>query len=94
MTMIEKVARAISGRDPDELVEISMLEKTTHIPVYKMVPKWTLRIEQARAAIEAMREPTEAMTMVNGPGNQHNYADAEAAATWRKMIDAALKEQA
>jgi len=45
----------------------------------------------ARAAIEAMREPTKLMTLVDGPGDQHTYRDAENAATWRKMIDEALK---
>jgi hypothetical protein len=47
----------------------------------------------ARAAIEAMREPTEAMCFVDGPGDQHNYRDAQYRAIWKKMIEAALSER-
>jgi len=45
----------------------------------------------ARAAIEAMREPTEAMLKASdsimGGGFQNSHSDAE---TWDAMIDAAL----
>ena len=50
--------------------------------------------KRARAAIEAMREPTEAMTLA--PYGDHDlggYDDMiEAADNWRAMIDAALEE--
>ena len=52
----------------------------------------------ARAAIEAMREPTEGMNAEGyAAACEHDYGDTVpsheiAPATWRAMIDAALKE--
>ncbi|TAA49361.1 hypothetical protein [Shinella sp. JR1-6] len=54
--MIEKVARAICAQqeiDPDEL--------TRERPEYEPYPQWWGFTPTARAAIEAMREPTEEM---------------------------------
>lgn len=51
--------------------------------------------QSARAAIEALREPTPAMTTPHlGHHGFAEYGDVEAAAIWREMIDAALKERA
>ncbi len=47
---------------------------------------WAHQHARARAAIKAMREPTEAM-LDKGPGDP--YMDR---GVWAKMIDAALKE--
>lgn len=44
---------------------------------------------EARAAIEAMREPTKAMDDV---GRDHNYS-RYATAAWQAMIDEALSEE-
>lgn len=46
----------------------------------------------ATAALEAMREPTTAMCLVDGPGDAYGYRDAEYSCVWHKMIDAALNE--
>lgn len=50
--------------------------------------------ELARAAIEAMREPTDAMlkapSAIMGGGFQNSHSDRE---TWEAMIAAALGEQ-
>ena len=77
MTMIERVAQAFYKHffegdwPPETEVDIGMGADDFR--------------EAARAAIEAMREPTEAMaeTVVD---------DDDAKAIWRDMIDAALKE--
>lgn len=89
MTMIEKVARAIYRCDPipnapfDVLVEI---DKTYYLG-------------RARAAIEAMRDPSLKMQTAGGNvhvGNDemdaHDFQD-QASEIWRAMIDAALKEE-
>lgn len=57
--MIEKVARAICVQqeiDPDEL--------TRDRPEYEPYPQWWGFTPTARAAIEAMRDPTPAMQQV------------------------------
>ena len=56
---------------------------------------WDEWIDEARAAIEAMREPTEAM--INGLRIAQECGDSTAALwaplVWRAMIDAALGEK-
>lgn len=86
--MVERVARALCsflGLDPDEIIPGG-------------VPCWTWHTEQARAAIEAMREPTAAMVE---DGDCHNRAEGSTIecfenvrTIYRAMIDAALKEGA
>lgn len=56
---------------------------------------WQAFLPEARAAIEAMREPTEAMIesaipIVPDCGSPHNYPEP----IWQEVIDAALKEEA
>lgn len=66
--MVERVARAICravGQDPDGLVGDP---KVPPVPLHgtltvKFLPLWKHFEPSARAAIEAMREPTEAMLM-------------------------------
>ncbi|XKM40289.1 hypothetical protein A4U53_030625 [Rhizobium ruizarguesonis] len=52
---------------------------------------WATALGIARAAIEAIREPTEAMVLANsdagGPDDQQTIAD------WQAMINEALKEE-
>ncbi|MBA8799158.1 hypothetical protein FHW77_002877 [Agrobacterium sp. RC10-4-1] len=84
-TMIERVARAIcvaSGLDPDRPFSSSNYSKETEPQEFA----WHEYLPEARAAINAMREPTRAMheaglETTGMPGN-----------TFRDMIDAALKE--
>lgn len=76
--MIERVARAIckaDGQDPDHEGELT--DEGTF--------QWQSYVTDARAAIEAMREPTKAMIAAC-------YPDEDAGLIWRDMIDAALKE--
>lgn len=75
--MIERVARVIcSGAiDPDGECAGT--------------PFWHLYVQDARAAIAAMREPDEAMLSAASP-----FADDDGPITvWKTMIDAALSEE-
>lgn len=88
--MVERVARAIASKletNPDEMIE-DMSCVGSH-------PAWTEYEESARAAIEAMREPTEAMRDAGGvvAGSRRDDPDCPTAeAVWSAMISAALKE--
>ena len=77
-TMIERVARAIARcrgiHSESEWLAVSVL--------FRAECRW-----QARAAIEAMREPTPAICAAI-----RDWAEAEHDRTWREAIDAALKE--
>lgn len=72
--MIERVARALAKQDA--------------YPDLPNEPAWPGWREVARAAIAAMREPTEAMRIKGRYANEMS----DATATWRAMIDAALLE--
>lgn len=74
MTMIEKVANAIDR-------EWCEWQRTHDQTIYSNV----LRNKMARAAIEAMREPTEAMLSNIRPSLLPRDV-------WQAMIDAALKQ--
>jgi hypothetical protein len=76
--MIERVAKALRQSD-----------YTDCEPENVMIPIWCY-FDQARAAIAAMREPTEKMEL-------EGYSDGacecgSTKATWQAMIDAALSE--
>jgi hypothetical protein len=83
--MIERVARAIcaaSGSpDPDE--------------IWNGHPLWEEFSDDARAAIEAMREPTEPMMQAAESEAEAYFGNGqerlEPEQVWRVMIDAALK---
>lgn len=87
-TMIERVARAIAEKDrPADVSQQAW---------------WAIRgdnfIEKARAAIEAMREPTDFMVQRGLGWREHDIPDHwpdEARipyGTWKSMIDAMLSE--
>lgn len=82
MDMIEKVARALCD---DTL-------KRWRSPIALRAEPWRGFIPAARAAIEAMREPTEEM---KAPDDVHwdysCHVCGGAKDTWHLMIDAALK---
>ena len=91
--MVERVARALCRVD-------SHPENAT----MDGKPLWMDYIPEARAAIEAMREPTGAMakagagaeltTSYGGEYNTFDYLSGENAAdVWRDMIDAALNQK-
>lgn len=88
MTMIDRVARAMfeATNEHDETWDTEAQEiKTTYLIM-------------ARAAIEAMREPTDTMVMAaEWAEPEYREDDTDMGATykaeWRAMIDAALNEQ-
>lgn len=73
--MVERVAKAIASKQPPLSDRVLSMHAEQAL------------FEMARAAIEAMRVPTEAMI-------EEAWADAraeDAAAVWKAMIDEALK---
>ncbi len=75
--MVEKVARAIEG----PMVDMSP----------GLTPQGRLRL-MAKAAIEAMREPTEAMVEVGRKERcEHGDMQCGASESWRAMIDEAIR---
>lgn len=100
MDMVERVARAIGmetcGDAPgylDELIQ-HPAAKSWEPP---SMPRWHQWTDHARAAIEAMREPTaqqmRTASMTFPPWGGHGEASAPSQADmWRAMIDAALSE--
>lgn len=92
-SMVENVARAIDPMSA-KIVDMLMAKGLSREVVLGILP-----MEKARAAIEAMREPTGAMTKVaaedilTGPGISAflNWQDLSAS-RYRLMIDAALSE--
>lgn len=87
MTMIEKVARAIcieSGISPDESAGWLLSPERK---------QWHNFEKQARAAIEAMREPTDRMVLeCNRFLNIHPDDRMTLNRTFSEMIDVALRE--
>lgn len=83
--MVERVARAIASADPDQAGQIDGSEMGDYFWEKYRDHYMTL----GRAAIEAMREPTEAM---EDAGNSATYIwiDETSADVWPRMIDAAL----
>lgn len=89
MSMIERVALAIFKVDypDDENIDGLFWER-----------KGSFYIEQARAAIEAMREPTDAMVLAGSVYYQdswrkdHAREDTSTVYIWSDMITAALAE--
>lgn len=84
MNMIEKVARALvtsSGLDPDQQYG-------------RHGPEWKLYVDNAKAAIEAMREPTPEMLVsedIHWGYSCHVCGGLKSG--YETMIDAALKEE-
>ena len=62
---------------------------------YELYPKLSEAL--ARAALRALREPTEAMVRANGTSQfeeGRRWLDEDARITWQAMVDAALSEGA
>lgn len=89
--MLERIARAIciaDGCDPDAKgygVGITM-------PRGEPYPLWQARLKQARAVLEAMREPTAEMENAGIAAEFENIDDYRPTRVWRAMIAAALGE--
>jgi hypothetical protein len=83
--MIERVAM--------RLAEVYHGKPCSHEYVFGDCTGGRIFVEQARAAIEALREPTEAME-VAGDKASYDYLPRHIAVTaYKAMISAALKEQ-
>lgn len=97
MGKVEEVARALSASDGANWDAKTDSETANGCTPDEQRDYWR---EKARAAIEAMREPTQAMTKVaaddilEGPGISAflNWQDLSAS-RYRLMIDAALSEE-
>jgi hypothetical protein len=83
MTKIEEIARAIAnagGEYPDRIVGGK--------------PLWVFHVSQARAAMEALREPSDKMKEAGG--KMHTFGqqiyEHTAAACFNAMLDAALAD--
>lgn len=105
MNMIERVARAMcisEGLDPDILCHRYMPQVYSNglfvAPnEQSCFPAWRFNIVVVKAAIEAMRQPTDLQRneyfkemQSSGWSNGDSVFDD---ATWERMIDAALKEE-
>ena len=91
MTMIERVARAIFeawAREEGSAVTWDQIVEYNGRPGYLNASNfYRLATAEARAAIEAMREPTEAMVTA-----RFNVLGQGGKAEWEAMIDEALVE--
>lgn len=102
MTLVERVAWAIyassDGRNPDHLIAIYENRPCVGggilLPIYKR--DWENYLTAARAAIEAMRVPTEGMIEAAAP-RHHATGDVYLSDTgvlmWDRAITAALEEK-
>lgn len=86
MTAVKQVARGICkarGDDPDELV------RNWHGREAQFIPRWMSWRTEARAALAAMRTPTEAMVeaMFRATQDQANLVEM-----FESAIDAAMAE--
>lgn len=84
--MVERVARALHTVDDARSRPDLAVEWEACLPVYQK-----MKLEEARAAIDAMREPTEAMMDASNRewDGRMSYRSSGA---WRAMVDAALSE--
>lgn len=93
--MVERVARVLCAADrldPDEDWRVSGGIMLTVAIECGKAQRWRTYAPKARAAIEAMREPTQAMTDAGIVSNQrilHNCVGI-----WQEMISAALATSA
>lgn len=81
--MVERVARALAAADGMHPEAVSNDED--------QVPGWTLYVDDARAAIEAMREPTDAMTDAIWEETADPCWRENAIKAWQAGVDVALK---
>lgn len=83
--MVDRVAKALSiadGMHPDACSNDEA-----------EIPMWTLYVDDARAAIEAMREPTKAMLDELDLANRGWGTTDHSREIWQSVIDIALKEK-
>lgn len=91
--MVERVARHLCDDDND------MVYAADDFPPaasgYPEAPVWTLYVDEARALIGLMREPTPAMVSAGESTTcDHGESNCGARNAWEAMIDAALADSA
>lgn len=91
--MVERVARAMCLGNPDALVSKYAVTRDdfggfSGSATGEMEPAWCGYVIKARAAIAAIREPTETMVEAG------RAIDTECHISWQVMIDAALNKGA
>lgn len=96
MTPLERAARAMAteyGQDPDEIILVEAVGTRGRLA------RWQCNLPAVRAVIEAIREPSEAMTKAGRDSLEHDsdgslLGGPEEAAhnTYSRMIDALLEE--
>lgn len=82
--MVERVARALHTVDDARSRPDLAVEWEACLPVYQK-----MKLEEARAAIDAMREPTSAMVEA---AHEADGAGVGYGEVWTAMVDAALSE--
>lgn len=100
--MIERVARAICEENVGECDTVCFGDSGTVFSEERK-PRWQWWVPEARAAIEAMKEPTEAMLLAatraefsksDSEGSWTEWPERDAVeAAWPAMISAALSEE-
>lgn len=91
-SMVERVAEAMKTRSKQPLGQLSNFERTE---CTSLGDAWLVL---ARAAILALREPTD--QMIDAPGDvrvgsgEYTMTHGEAKVAWRAMVDAILTEDA
>lgn len=83
MTMIEKVARALAKRNYEMCYYDP--EERDKLVIKDVDEKWKLFVDEAKAAIEALREPTPELLKI-ASDHLHTYS------MWQAIIDEMLKD--
>lgn len=105
MNMVERVARVLLEDAAKLRNELHVLANRPHLcrdPYSESKDAWKIFEKEARLAIEAMREPTDAMNAAGYAAkdmwpsdrcdNQRELNMSFSKPRWQAMIDAALKE--
>lgn len=85
MTPLERAARALARFSVQSEAHFPYISKT------EAERSWQAYVPQAKAVLEAIREPSEAMVRLGGC-RMDDGGDSDAVLVWQAMIDAALTE--
>ena len=89
MTPLERAARAMAteyGQDPDEIILVEAVGTRGRLA------RWQCNLPAVRAVIEAIREPSEAMTRAFEAVSPDQWNNPHPNDAWRAGIDALLEE--
>lgn len=98
ITMIERVARAITENQMRTANELFRLSDQRRVRTEEQIAAsietgWPINTKDARAVIEAMREPSSWMLNEAVQIYEDQKGNVAGFEYWQRMIDAALKEQ-